>query len=63
MRTFKDTTLIYPCFNRPNSTYHFLMKLFFFEFGNPKVIVYKGAETIRGRKLFVGGNYMRKYGK
>ena len=28
----------------------------------PKVTVQKGAETIQGRKLFKGGNYMRKYG-
>ena len=28
----------------------------------PKVTVHKGAETIQGRKLFKGGNYMRKYG-
>ena len=27
----------------------------------PKVKVHKGAETIQGRKLFKGGNYMRKY--
>ena len=27
----------------------------------PKVTVHKGAETIQGRKLFKGGNYMRKY--
>ena len=29
---------------------------------SPKVTVHKGAETIQGRKLFKGGNYMRKYG-
>ena len=28
----------------------------------PKVTVHKAAETIQGRKLFKGGNYMRKYG-
>ena len=28
----------------------------------PKVTVLKGAETIQGRKLFKGGNYMRKFG-
>ena len=28
----------------------------------PKVTVHKGAETIQWRKLFKGGNYMRKYG-
>ena len=28
----------------------------------PKVTVHKGAETVQGRKLFKGGNYMRKYG-
>ena len=28
----------------------------------PKVIVHTGAEPIQGRKLFKGGNYMRKYG-
>jgi len=33
----------------------------FFGFGNPKVTVHKCAETIQGRKLFKGGNYMRKY--
>ena len=33
-----------------------------FEFGNPKITVHKGAETIQGRKLSKGGNYMRKYG-
>jgi hypothetical protein len=27
----------------------------------PKVTVHKGVETIQGRKLFKGGNYMRKY--
>ena len=26
------------------------------------VTVHTGAETIQGRKLFKGGNYMRKYG-
>ena len=29
----------------------------------PKATVHKGAETIQGRKLFKGGNYIRKYGK
>ena len=29
---------------------------------SPKVTVHKGAETIQGRKLFEGRNYMRKYG-
>ena len=28
----------------------------------PKVTVHKGAETIQGRKVIKGGNYMRKYG-
>ena len=28
----------------------------------PLVTVHKSAETIQGRKLFKGGNYMRKYG-
>ena len=28
----------------------------------PNVTVHKGAETFQGRKLFKGGNYMRKYG-
>ena len=28
----------------------------------PKVIVHKGAETIQGRKLIKGRDYMRKYG-
>ena len=28
----------------------------------PKVTIHKGVETIQGRKLFKGGNYMRKYG-
>ena len=42
--------------------YFLIRKLLFFEFGNPKVTVHKGAETIQGRKLFMGGNYMRKYG-
>ena len=28
----------------------------------PKVTVHKCAKTIQGRKLFKGGNYMRKYG-
>ena len=28
----------------------------------PLVTVHTGAETIEGRKLFKGGNYMRKYG-
>ena len=40
----------------------FPRKLFFFELGNPKVTVHKSAETIQGRKLFKGGNYMRNYG-
>ena len=29
----------------------------------PLITVHKCAETIQGRKLFMGGNYMRKYGK
>ena len=29
----------------------------------PKVPVHKCAETIQGRKLLKGGNYMRNYGK
>ena len=33
------------------------------QFIRPKVTVHKGAETIQGRKLFKGGNYMRKYGR
>ena len=48
----------------------FFRKLFFFEFGNPnaqyirpKITVHKGEETIQGRKLFKGGNCMRKNGK
>ena len=32
------------------------------QYVRPKVTVHKGAETIQGRKLFKGGNYMRKYG-
>ena len=28
----------------------------------PLETVHKSAETIQGRKLFKGGNYMRKYG-
>ena len=28
----------------------------------PKVTVHKGAETIQGRKLFKGRNYLREYG-
>ena len=36
----------------------FLRKLFFFEFGNPKVTVHKGAETIQGRKLYEEIRYM-----
>ena len=35
--------------------------LFFFGFVNPKVTVHKCAETIQGRKLSKGENYMRKY--
>ena len=27
------------------------------------VTLHKSAETIQGRKLFKGGNYLRKYGK
>ena len=38
-----------------------VVSLFFFEFGNPKVTVHK-AQYIDVRKLFKGGNYMRKYG-
>ena len=58
---------LYTCLaSKINYLPYFLMyfprKLFFFEFGNPKVTVYKCAETIQGRKLFKGGNYMRKYG-
>jgi hypothetical protein len=48
--------------NVPYFLIQFPRKLFFFGFGNPKVTVPKGAETIQGRKLFKGGNYMRKYG-
>jgi hypothetical protein len=33
------------------------------QYTRPKVTVHKCAETIQGRKLFKGGNYMRKYGK
>ena len=28
-----------------------------------KFTVYKGKETIQGRNVFKGGNYMRKYGR
>ena len=45
------------------------METILFEFGNPEVRVHKAkdhstkcAETIQGRKLFSGGDYMRKYG-
>ena len=34
-----------------------------FEIQRPKVKVHKCAQTIQGRKLFKGRNYMRKYGK
>ncbi len=44
-----------------------VQKLFFFEFGNPKlqyirakVTVHKDEETIEGKKLFKGRNYMMK---
>ena len=49
----KITTAVFP---------HIVSAEFFFEFGNPKVSVHNCAETIQGRKLFKGGNYMRKYG-
>ena len=39
----------------------FPRKLFFFEF-NLMYCDHTGAETIQGRKLFKGGNYLRKYG-
>ena len=32
------------------------------QYTRPKVIVDRGMETIQGRKLFKGRNYMRKYG-
>ena len=35
------------------------MKLFFFEFGNPKVTVHQCAETIQGRKLYEEIRYKR----
>ena len=51
------------------SSYSFRGKYFFLhleiqrsQYISPKVTVHKGAETIQGRKLFKGGNYMRKYG-
>ena len=48
---------LYTCLaSKINYLPYFLMyfprKLFFFEFGNPKVTVYKCAETIQGRKLY-----------
>ena len=43
----------------------FLQKLFFFQF-NISIFYFINlnfaGETIQGRKLFKGGNYMRKYG-
>ena len=51
------------------SSYSFRGNYSFLDFENQrsqyirsKVTVHKGAETIQGRKLFKGGNYMRKYG-
>ena len=39
----------------------FPRKLFFFEFGNPKVTVHKCAETIQGRKLYEEIRYLLLY--
>ena len=39
-------------FRLPYFLIKFSRKLFFFEFGNLKVTVHKGAETIQGRKLY-----------
>ena len=52
-------TIYIPCF-----LLQFPRKLFFFQFGNPKVIVHKvkGPQYINVQKLFKSGNYMRKYG-
>ena len=51
------------------SSYSFRGNYSFFDFETQrsqyirsKVTVHKCAETIQGRKLFKGGNYMRKYG-
>ena len=33
-------------------------KVFFFEFGNAKVTVHRGAETIQGRKLYEEIRYL-----
>ena len=58
-----------PIFNYRISSYSFRGNYSFLnmeiqrsQYKRPKVTVHKGAETIQGRKLFKGGNYMRKYG-
>ena len=47
---------------------YFRGKLFFLDWEiqrsqyiRPKVTVHRCAETIQGRKLFKGGNYLQKY--
>ena len=43
-------------------TIFFIVEIQRSQYIRPKVTVHKCAESIQGRKLFKGGNYMRKYG-
>ena len=58
----KSLDTIFPHIVSAETTFFLHLEIQRSQYISPKVTVHKGAETIQGRKLFKGGNYMRKYG-
>ena len=58
----KNLDTIFPHIVSAETTFFLHLEIQRSQYISPKVTVHKGAETIQGRKLFKGGNYMRKYG-
>ena len=58
----KSLDTIFPHIVSAETTFFLHLEIQRSQYISPRVTVHKGAETIQGRKLFKGGNYMRKYG-
>ena len=58
----KSLDTIFPHIVSAETTFFLHLEIQRSQYISPKVTVHKGAETIQGRKLFKGRNYMRKYG-
>ena len=58
----KSLDTIFPHIVSGEATFFLQLEIQRSQYISPKVTVHKGAETIQGKKLFKGWNYMRKYG-